>query len=52
MTHPDDEYDEDFCPACGANIGPVILEVEGCPLCGYTIDDEDDADDSDEDWDW
>lgn len=32
------DHVDDFCPECGANVGPGTLETVGCPLCGYDDD--------------
>lgn len=31
--------DENFCPECGENVGPIWKFTE-CPLCGYSEADE------------
>ena len=43
------DHEDEFCPACGANVGPGTLDVIGCPLCGYEPDDDDDSLEDEED---
>jgi hypothetical protein len=32
------DHEDCFCPECGNNIGPGLLELTGCPCCGYEGD--------------
>jgi hypothetical protein len=44
-------HEDVFCPECGDNIGPGLLELIGCPCCGYEgdiIDNNVDDDEPDE----
>lgn len=37
------DHEDAFCPECGHNIGPGTLDSIGCPVCGYSEDEGEDA---------
>lgn len=36
-------HEDEFCPGCGQNLGLGTIAVMGCPLCGYSEDDDADS---------
>lgn len=34
------DHEDAFCPQCGANVGVGTVDSCGCPLCGYSSDEE------------